>query len=194
MPFQPVTLEGDFVWLEPLSADHAADLAAVAEPDIFTYHFPPPEFSESGFEQLINHMKRLSNWLLFAIVWKSTGRAVGVTAFIDFSEQHRSVEIGFTWIGKAYQGTAINPEIKYLMLRHAIEEQNCLRVQIKTDSRNQHSQRAIEKLGAVREGLLRKHMVMHDGHVRDTVIYSITDDDWPGVKAGLEARLRVFSG
>ena len=92
----------------------------------------------------------------------------------------------------AYQvtsGTPFNPECKYLLLRHAFREQQALRVQLKTDHRNKQSQRAIEKLGAVREGVLRKHMIMPDGHVRDTVMYSVTDNEWPAIESRLEARL-----
>ena len=191
MNFQGHTiLEGQIIRLEPLTIDHAADLAAVAEPDIFAYHLPPTEFTENGFRDLITRVKQRPNWLLYAIVPKATGKAIGTTAYIDINAPNKWVEIGFTWIAKSHQGTRVNPEMKYLMLKHAFEEQGANRVQLKTDSRNTHSQRAIEKLGAVREGVLRKHMIMFDGHIRDTVMYSITDDDWPQVKANLEARLQ----
>jgi RimJ/RimL family protein N-acetyltransferase len=108
---------------------------------------------------------------------------------MDIQNANRGVEIGTTWIGRAYHGTRVNPEAKYLLLRHAFEEQGAIRVQLKTDSRNQQSQRAIEKLGAVKEGVLRNHMIMPDGYFRHTVMYSITDAEWPAAKARLEARL-----
>ena len=103
-----------------------------------------------------------------------------MTCYLDIRAKERGLEIGFTWLAKALQGTQVNPECKYLLLRHAFEEQHALRVQLKTDGRNKQSQRAIEKLGAVREGVLRKHMIMPDGYVRDTVMYSITErQNWP---------------
>jgi RimJ/RimL family protein N-acetyltransferase len=101
----------------------------------------------------------------------------------------RSLEIGGTWYGLDYQGTAVNPECKYLLLKHAFESLGCIRVQLKTDARNPRSQRAIEKLGAVREGTLRSHMITSDGYVRDSVFYSILDREWYQVKAKLERRL-----
>ena len=118
-----------------------------------------------------------------------TGRAIGITCFLDIRPAHRALEIGFTWLGRTWQGGAANPEAKLLQLRHAFEVLEAVRVQLKTDLRNLQSQHAIEKLGAVREGVLRKQMVLPDGHVRDTVMYAITDDEWPRVRDGLEARL-----
>jgi N-acetyltransferase len=165
MNIQPVTLEGNTVRLEPLAAHHAADLAEAATPDLFVYHYPPKEFSEAGFREQVNWLYGLG-FQPFAMVLKSTGKAVGVTTYLDIQPLNRSLEIGFTWIAKPYQGTKVNPEVKYLMLRHAFEDQ-----------------------GAVREGVLRKHRILPDGYIRDTVMYSIADEEWAGVKAGLLARL-----
>ena len=106
-----------------------------------------------------------------------------------FVPKHRGLEIGFTWIAKPHQGTLVNPECKYLLLRHAFDDQHAMRVQLKTDLRNVQSQGAIEKLGAVREGVLRKHIIRPDGYLRDTVMYSITAEEWPAVRAKLEQRL-----
>ncbi len=117
-----------------------------------------------------------------------------MTSYLDIRPQDRALEIGFTWVAKPYQATAVNPECKYLLLRHAFEEQGAVRVQLKTDLRNLQSQAAIAKLGAVREGVLRKHMVMPDGHVRDTVMYSVTNDEWPAVRRRLEERLGYAPG
>ena len=125
----------------------------------------------------------------FAIVARQQGGAVGVTSYLDIRPRDRALEIGFTWLAKPYQGTAINPECKYLLLRHAFEDQNAIRVQLKTDLRNVQSQGAIAKLGAVREGVLRKHMICPDGYIRDTVMYSIVADEWPQVRQRLEERL-----
>ena len=118
-----------------------------------------------------------------------TERAIGATRYLNIDPGNRNLEIGGTWYGLEHQGTGVNAEAKYLLLRHAFESLGCLRVQLKTDLRNIRSQRAIERLGAVKEGLLRKHMTQPGGYVRDSLIYSIIDDEWPAVKSGLEARL-----
>jgi RimJ/RimL family protein N-acetyltransferase len=122
-------------------------------------------------------------------VARDTGRAIGVTCYLDIRPRDRALEIGFTWLGKAHQGSRVNPECKYLLFRHAFDDQKAVRVQLKTDLRNIQSQRAIEKLGAVREGVLRKHMIRPDGYIRDTVLYSVTCDEWPAVRSRLEQRL-----
>jgi RimJ/RimL family protein N-acetyltransferase len=114
---------------------------------------------------------------------------VGTTSYFDIRPEHRGLEIGYTWLGKAYQGTHINPENKYLLLRHAFETLGAIRVQLKTDRRNLQSQAAIAKLGAKLEGTLRKHSIMEDGYIRDAVMFSVIDLEWPEVKAGLERRL-----
>lgn len=184
----PVELEGRFVRLEPLEERHASALAWAASPELFTHHFPPRTLTPEGFAEQIRGFG-LVPLVAFAIVLKETGRAVGQTAFLDLQPAHRALEVGLTWIGKRWQGTQVNPESKLLLLGHAFDELGCLRVQIKTDERNLQSQRAIEKLGAVKEGVLRKHMLLPDGFQRSTVLYSITDDEWPAVRAGLLARL-----
>jgi RimJ/RimL family protein N-acetyltransferase len=189
MDVQPTVLEGRVARLEPLAMSHAEDLAAAATPDIFANTFPPPDYSPAGMQAVIGYLGSLKDWCPFAIVLRESGKAVGMTCYLDIRPRDRNLEIGFTWLTKALQGTAVNPECKYLLLRHAFEQQQAIRVQLKTDSRNKQSQRAIEKLGAVREGLLRRHMIMPDGYIRDTVMYSITDQEWPTVKAGLETRL-----
>ncbi|HEY4312361.1 MAG TPA: GNAT family protein [Pirellulales bacterium] len=189
MDVRRITLSGRVVRLEPLAMSQAEDLVAAASPEIFTNTFPPPEFSPAGFQAVIGYLGSLTDWCPFAIVSQETGKAVGMTCFLDIRPRDRNLEIGFTWIAKALQGTAVNPECKYLLLQHAFEDQHAIRVQLKTDSRNQQSQRAIEKLGAVREGILRRHMIMPDGYIRDTVMYSITDEEWPAVKERLETRL-----
>jgi N-acetyltransferase len=189
MNIQPVTLEGSVVRMETLTARHAEDLATNATPDIFVYTFPPPDFTPHGLATYIEDLRGRANFCPFAMILKETGEAVGVSCFMDIQNHNRALEIGSTWIAKQYQGTKVNPEAKLLMLHHAFEEQGALRVQLKTDSRNLQSQRAIEKLGAVREGILRKHMIMPGNYQRDSVMYSITDDEWPAVKAKLLARI-----
>ena len=189
MRVEPVTLEGRFVRLEPLAEVHAAALAEASSPEIFAYHFPPEELTAAGFAAQIEGLRALPNWLPFASVLRETGRAVGISCFLDIRPEHRGLEIGFTWVGNAWQGTAVNPESKLLLLRHAFETLGCVRVQLKTDLRNLQSQAALRKLGAVREGVLRKQMILPDGHQRDTVMFAITDEEWPKVRAGLEERL-----
>jgi RimJ/RimL family protein N-acetyltransferase len=189
MNIQPITLTGRAAQLEPLSVVHAAPLAAVATPDLFIYHWPPRALTAAGFTEFIEYFTRLPGYRAFAIRALDKDEVVGMTSYLDIRPQDRGVEIGFTWVARPWQGSAINPECKYLLLKHAFDDHGANRVQLKTDLRNLQSQRAIEKLGAVREGVLRKHMVRPDGYVRDTVMYSIVADEWPAVRARLEARL-----
>jgi RimJ/RimL family protein N-acetyltransferase len=127
--------------------------------------------------------------LPFAVIYLASGRAVGSTRFLHIDMPNRSLEIGGTWYGLEYQGTQVNTECKYLLLRHAFEMLGCIRVWFKTDGRNLRSQHALEKLGVVKEGVLRNHMILPDGTIRDSVVYSLLPDEWPQVKANLEARL-----
>jgi len=187
---QPITLTGHVVRLEPLSEAHVPDLAAVGQDDsIWTYMPYPPVRSEAD---MLAHVRVLlarqarGTDLAFAVILLASGRAIGATRYLNIEPAHRSVEIGGSWYGRAYQRTAVNTEAKYLLFRQAFEQLGCLRVQIKTDVRNERSQRAIERLGAVREGVLRHHMIMPDGHVRTSVFYSILAEEWPAVKARLE--------
>lgn len=128
----------------------------------------------------------------FAVVDKGTNQAVGSTSYLDLRPAHRGLEIGNTWLGESARSTRVNPEMKHLMLEYAFGSLGCLRVQLKTDARNLRSQAALRKLGAVYEGTLRKHMICRDGFVRDTVMFSITDEEWPSLRAALEARLTRF--
>jgi RimJ/RimL family protein N-acetyltransferase len=130
--------------------------------------------------------------LPFAVIYLKSGRAVGATRYLNISSQHRHLEIGGTWYGVEYQGTAVNREAKYLLLQHAFEILGCVRVQLKTDARNQRSQRAIERLGATREGILRHDTITPEGYLRDSVYYSILDREWPEVKKNLEGRLERY--
>ncbi len=134
-------------------------------------------------------MAATGSQLPFAVIDQKNNRVAGSTRYLDIRPNDRAIEIGSTWLGSEFQRTAINSECKYLLLRHAFEELGAVRVTLKTDGRNEQSQRAIERLGAVREGVLRKHMVMWDGYVRDTVYYSILDSEWPQVKDRLKGLL-----
>jgi len=184
-------MEGEFVRLEPATPDHAADLATVVAPDTFQYYVTlvPESLDESGIAGFIQRAWALPNTIPFAVIDKSTGRAIGMSSYLDIRPFDRALEIGMTWYAPEYRGTKINPEAKLLMLRHAFEDQGAGRVQLKCDSRNLASRAAILKLGAVQEGILRKHMAQWNGYIRDTVMFSIIESEWPAVKAGLEARL-----
>jgi len=187
--------------LEPLERRHAADLFAAADLRLFTHSSQgPSEWSVRGFELELEKVNALPDCVAFAIVLaegERKGRVIGRTTFMDIKPGHRGVEIGRTWIGRAYHGTRVNPEAKYLMLRHAFETLSppAIRVQITTNGTNLHSQAAIAKLGAVREGVLRQARIMPpaidrpEAAIRDWVIFSILDKEWAGVKVRLEERL-----
>jgi RimJ/RimL family protein N-acetyltransferase len=129
--------------------------------------------------------------LPFAIVDKAAGRAVGSTRYGNIDRTNHRVEIGWTWIAREWQRTAINTEAKYLLLRHAFESLGCMRVELKTDSLNERSRAAILRIGAREEGVFRNHMVTASGRIRHTVYFSIIDSEWPAVKARLEAKLNT---
>jgi len=190
MDVRPVVLEGRTVRLEPLTWGHSDGLWRVAEPPIFAITpGPMGEWNRENWDTYMQKTLAMQGRIPFAIVLKETGFPVGTTSYFDIRPEHRGLEIGYTWLGTAYQGTHVNPENKYLLLRHAFETLGAVRVQLKTDKRNLRSQQAIAKLSAKLEGTLRKHSILENGYIRDTVMFSITDDEWPEVKAGLEARL-----
>jgi N-acetyltransferase len=190
--------------LVPLEARHAPDLFAAADQELFRHTMQgPSEWSLRGIERELEAVRTLPGVVAFAIVLAQEsdgakeGRAIGRTTFMDIKPEHRGLEIGRTWIARSYHGTRVNPEAKYLMLRHAFESLSptAIRVQLTANGTNLHSQAAIAKLGAVREGVLRKArivpaaLVRTEPAVRDWVHFSILDDEWPRVKAGLEERL-----
>lgn len=187
-------LVGKVVRLEPVVVAHAKDLAEVADLEIFQWFLgkQPEEKSERGLKTYIKAVNRAQNMITFAVVLQSTSRAIGTTSYLDIRQEHAGLEIGATWYGKRFQGTSVNPECKLLLMTHAFEVLGCERVQLKTDARNLQSQRAIEKLGAVREGCLRKHGRMADGFLRDTVFYSVIASEWPLVKSLLVSRLQIL--
>jgi RimJ/RimL family protein N-acetyltransferase len=193
--FEPrtTTLRGSHVILEPLTLAHAADLYAAGQDEATWAYMPRPALrSVEDAESMIRQAQvetEAGREAAFAIVSAATGKAVGSTRFLDLQRPHRALEIGWTWIGPPWQRTAINTECKLLLLGYAFEGLGAHRVTLKTDARNVRSQRAIERLGAVREGVLRRHRVCWDGFVRDTVYYGIVDAEWPGVKARLAAML-----
>lgn len=192
MVIQPVTLEGQYVRLEPLSLAHHDELCEVGLDEELWRWTPEvartPEDMRAYIEAALT-AQAAGTALPFATVEKSTGRAIGSTRFGNIDRANRRVEIGWTWLGLRWQRTAANTEAKYLMLRHAFETLGCLRVEFKTDSRNAPSRKALLRIGAKEEGILRNHMITYTGRIRHTVYYSIITSEWPEVKAHLEAKL-----
>lgn len=190
---QPTILRGRHVVVEPLDPAHAGDLFAAGSDDATWIYMPRPALrSPEDAGSMIRQAWAEAEGgveIPLAIVDAASGAAVGSTRFLDIQRRHRALEIGWTWIGPRWQRTAINTECKLLLLSYAFDEQGAHRVTLKTDARNFRSQTAIERLGAAREGVLRRHRVCWDGFVRDTVYYGIVDAEWPRVKARLEERL-----
>lgn len=188
----PVTLESATIRLEPLALAHVADLRAVGlDPELWrwtTSHVTTEADLRRYIEKALDEAARRQS-VPFAVVLRDSGRAVGSTRLGNLAPAHRRVEIGWTWIGRAWQRTRVNTEAKRLLLGHAFETLGCIRVELKTDVRNEPSQRAMERIGATREGVLRHHVITETGRVRDTVYYSILADEWPAVKARLDERL-----
>ncbi len=186
---KPIVLEGDHVRLEPIELRHAADLYdAGNDESIWRYKWVPMPQSLDEVRQwteAVTQSMASGNEIAYAIVSKTDRRAIGSTRYLNISSTHRTLEIGWTWIGTKYQRTAVNTECKYLLLRNAFEQLGAVRVQFTTDGRNEKSQRAIERLGAVKEGVLRKSHMSHTGYICDSVYYSIIDDEWPAVKQRL---------
>jgi N-acetyltransferase len=190
----PITLSGGLVRLVPLSLEHAEDLAAAGRTEsIWTYmRYGVIDSSEKmrEFIQYLLAMQTRGTDLPFAVIHQPSGRAVGMTRYMNIEPDNRALEIGGTWYAAEYQRSGVNTECKFLLLQYAFEEQDIIRVQIKTDLRNERSQRAIERIGAVREGVLRDHMILPDGTVRSSVYYSILAREWPGVKQHLLERMK----
>jgi N-acetyltransferase len=187
---RPTVLRGRHVTLEPLAEAHAeALLVAGADDETWAFLPVPRPRSVHDVRSMIREALEDPRAIAFAIVPAATGRAAGSTRYLDIDRAHRALEIGWTWIGRDWRRTAVNTECKLLLLAHAFDDLGAHRVTLKTDGRNVRSQRAIERIGALREGVLRRHRICWDGHVRDTVAYGITDLDWPRVKDGLVAKL-----
>ncbi len=192
MLIEPVALEGEFIRLEPLTLAHHAGLCAVGLEEELWRWIPQPVRTPEEMRAYIETAlaaQAAGTALPFATVEKAAGRAIGSTRYMAIDCTNRRVEIGSTWLGRAWQRTAANTEAKYLMLRHAFETWRSIRVELKTDSLNARSRAAILRLGAQEEGTLRNHMVTASGRLRHTVYFSIIDSEWPAVKAVLEKKL-----
>jgi RimJ/RimL family protein N-acetyltransferase len=190
-----VKLIGRTVRLEPLRLEHAEDLFAASRDEELWAYLPTdwpttPDEMRAWIAQALEVQSK-GQRVPFAVVDASSDRAIGSTSYLDISEPDRHVEIGWTWYGREHWRTSVNTECKYLLLRHAFETLGCIRVQLRTDLRNERSQRAIERIGGVREGTLRHLQIIRGGHLRSVVFYSLLAAEWPARKAWFEERLRT---
>ncbi len=190
----PVTLEGRFIRLVPLEPGHVAGLArAGRDPEVWRYLPYGPRTDPDRMAELVAMLlgrQSAGTDLAFTIQLRGDGALVGMTRYLSIDRENSCVEIGGTWVSPAWSRTPVNTESKRLLLGHAFEAEGVHRVQLKTDLRNERSQRAIERLGATREGILREHFRLPSGYHRSSVLYSILADEWPSVRARLDGYLR----
>lgn len=192
---EPIILEGDFVRLEPLKFEHLDALCEVGMTDSLW-------FFTSNVVQTVEDMRRYVETALdeferkislpFVMIDRRENKIVGSTRFGNIDVKNRKTEIGWTWINPLWQRTYINTEAKFLMLKHAFEVWKCVRVELKTDVQNEKSRNAILRLGAKQEGILRRHLITDSGRFRDTIYFSIIDDEWRDVKENLTAKLKSY--
>lgn len=190
---RPVLLENTWVRLEPLQPRHAEALFAIGQ-DAGDWAYMPHgcftslDHTRSWIADALA-LQEKGEQVSFVIIDRSSDAVAGSTRFLNIRRRDRGLEIGWTWLGRDFQRSAVNTATKLLLLQHAFDTLGALRVELKTDARNLRSQAAIARLGATREGVFRRHMIVQDGFVRDTVYFSITDQDWPRVRAGLLEKL-----
>ena len=194
LPEIPV-LEGDYVRLEPLSNERIDELKAACKDgnlyELWYTAIPSPEGMKAEIDRRLG-LYNAGSMMPFATIDVASGKAIGMTTFMNIKLENFKVEIGSTWMANSFQGTAINPEAKLLMLSYAFDVLGCNAVELRTHEKNAQSRAAIEKLGAKLDGMLRNDMVMPNGTLRNTAVYSITKDEWPAVHDGLIARLDNF--
>jgi N-acetyltransferase len=188
----PVTLEHSAVRLEPLTRDHASDLAkAAADGELWNLWYtsvPGPSSVSSYIEKALAAQAR-GDELPFVIRLRESGSVVGSTRYLHIVEEHKRLEIGSTWLAKSWQGTFVNPASKLLLLEHAFSELGMNRVEFLTHSKNAQSRAALLKLGAAQEGILRHHRILPDGSLRDSVVFSILAAEWAEIREVLEKRV-----
>jgi len=196
MEIKPVVLTGRHVRLEPMTEAHIPRLAEIGVGqnfwDFMLYGRMDSEDDMRGWVMDIISRGEKGIDLPFVVIHLASGRVAGATRYLNIMPRDRGLEIGGTWYGTEFQRTPVNTECKYLLLSHAFETLGCIRVQLKTDLRNENSQKAIERIGAVKEGALRNHMILPDGYYRHSVYFSILDTEWAGVKERLEEMLTKF--
>ena len=183
----PIVLRGTAVRLEPLSQDHAQGLYNRGRVEADWAYMPRSCFIDMpDTRQWIDEALNATAQIPFAIVETAKDRPVGSSRFLNIRPEHGSLEIGWTWLGQDWQRTAVNTEAKLLLLSYAFERLGCVRVEFKTDARNERSQRALQRIGATREGVLRNQMIVQDNYVRDSVYFSIIESEWRQVKKRLQ--------
>jgi RimJ/RimL family protein N-acetyltransferase len=184
----PVVLQGSVVRLEPLRLEHAQGLYNRGRVKSDWQYMPRSCFVDmADTRQWIEAALTTADQLPFAIIDSASDRIAGSTRYLTIRPEHRSMEIGWTWLGQEWQRTAANTETKLLLLSHAFEQLGCVRLEFKTDARNERSQKALLRIGAKREGVLRNHMIVQNNYLRDSVYFSIIDSEWPKVKQRLLA-------
>ena len=193
----PLTLTGKHVRLEPMTEAHIPVLATIGAGqefwDFMVYGKMENEDDMRGWVRDILSRAEKGTDLPFVAVHLASGRVAGATRYLNIMPNDKGLEVGGTWYGLDFQRTPVNTECKYLLFRHAFETLGCIRVQLKTDLLNERSQKAIGRIGAVKEGVLRNHMILPDGRVRHSVFYSILDTEWPDVKKKLEEMMERTS-
>ena len=190
MEVKPVVLQGQHVRLEPMTEAHTPGLAQIGVGQAFWDFLLYGDMNtdadmENWVRDILSRAEKGTD-LPFVAIHLASGRVAGATRYLNIMPKDRGLEIGGTWYGPEFQRTPVNTECKYLLLKHAFETLGCIRVQLKTDLRNERSQKAIERIGARKEGVLRNHMILPDGRYRHSVFYSILDTEWPEVKTRLE--------
>lgn len=187
---KPVVLTGNHVRLEPMTEAHISGLAEIGVGQEFwnfmVYGKMEDEEDMRGWVREILSRAEKGTDLPFVAIHLASGRVAGATRYLNIMPNDKGLEVGGTWYGLEFQRTLLNTECKYLLFSHAFETLGCIRVQLKTDLLNVRSQKAISRIGAVREGVLRNHMILPDGRIRDSVFYSILDKEWPDVKKRIE--------
>lgn len=188
----PTTLSNEIVTLEPIALKHTADIVESIDADVFKYMpMRSSVITTNQVRRYIEFQIKRPNTVTFAVIDNSTGKAIGSSSYLNISADHYGLEIGSTWITKSARGTKINPSMKLLMLGHAFEQLGAIRVVLSTDNRNEHSKAAITKLGAHPEAILRNHIIMPDGHFRDSAVYSIIPSQWEAIREQLIARINA---
>ncbi|MES2106539.1 MAG: GNAT family protein [Pseudomonadota bacterium] len=189
MDYTLFTLQGQHVSLEPLKQEHLADIqAAAADGELWKLFFtsvPTPEKTQAWLDTALawQHEQRA---ITFVVRHKASGKIIGSTRYCNIDHNNKRLEIGYTWYAQSFQRSVVNTECKLLLLTHAFEVLECIAVELRTDWFNHKSQAAIERLGAKRDAVLRNHMIQPDGRIRDTVVYSIIQNEWAGVKKNLQ--------
>jgi len=195
MDLTPKLLSGHFIDLEPLAEAHRDGLRAAAQTDREIFSYMPSNIADTfdaWFDWSLNEAGPILGEMVFVVRRLADNTLVGSSRYLNISTAEPKVEIGHTWYMPEAQGTYVNLEAKLLLMQYAFEELGCARVELKTDARNARSRRAMEKMGAKFEGILRKHMRISETYVRDSAYFAVIDDDWQDVKAGLESRLAKF--